>query len=334
MADSYITSTLWPLLPQEAVSPTVKKLLQALGWRFEKERDPDGRLAWYCYRSTQDGSQTPDPWTDADRETLTQEPLRSYLPDDEETLEMIDDLMRNWHAISGEDRDMLYEFVGKDAHLFAAILHDPACKDIREMEIKGSSFSDRAEPHAFGGWADLIRRDGIHSIDTYKFLDTKRRELHLQDCDKAAQEIKDDQATSPGNVHYLNVFVENGGPDMGPSRLRVDVTPELGRRIAELARLVNQHKLSKIEVWDGSPEWLMANPDDEGPEDRPSDHQYPMENVTLCVGSDTFWYEGLLSGTDVRVCSEDLAIEGLGINMSQEAPETPINDDDEEGPSP
>lgn len=192
MPDYYSTSTLWPLLPQEAVSPTAKKLLQALGWRFEQDKITDGRPAWYCYSSEQDGPETPDAWTDVDREALAQEPLRSYLPNDEESLETIDDIMRTADAVTYED---LKGLVGDGANLFAAILHDPACKDIPDLEIQGACFSSKAVPNSFGGWADLIRRDGIHSISTSQFLNTKRHEL--QDHDKVAQEINEDEGPRP-----------------------------------------------------------------------------------------------------------------------------------------
>lgn len=146
------------------------------------------------------------------------------------------------------------------------------------------------------------------------------------------------------SLHYLNVSVENDAAcGDEPLGLRVDVTPELGRRIVELARLVTHQGLYKIEMWDHSAQWLAVNPNDAPV--FPTDHndattdrrernasvkeplplyEDPMDAVTLCVTQDRFWYEGFLHKTEICVRSEEVRIKDLGIDLG---PETAVSED-------
>ena len=136
------------------------------------------------------------------------------------------------------------------------------------------------------------------------------------------------------SLHYLNVSVENDAAcGDEPLGLRIDVTPELGRRIAELARLVTRQGLYKIEMWDHSAQWLAVDPHDMPADRRERNasteepgllYEDPMDAVILCVTQDRFWYEGFLHKTDICVRSEEVRIKDLGIDLG---PETTVSED-------
>ena len=101
--------------------------------------------------------------------------------------------------------------------------------------------------------------------------------------------------------------------DDEPEGIRVVVTDELAEQIRQLAKIVKDNQLYKVEQFHNWPEWLKESPEGHDDPGSISESDCRLECVTLNVGDDGFWYEAAVKHTDIELQSEWIPLTNLDL---------------------